>query len=100
MKEILAKAVTNGKIAESVDTLQEIDAAKANNQKALNIWEAWVYSLSIPFKTRSSTSIKFHYITSMNPNQLIYVLHYNMYSQKSSINSNSIFAEHIVLYIV
>jgi hypothetical protein len=37
MKEILAKAVTNGKIAESVDTLQEIDAAKANNQKALNI---------------------------------------------------------------
>jgi hypothetical protein len=37
MKEILAKAVTNGKIAESVDTLQEIEKSKPSNQKALNI---------------------------------------------------------------
>ena len=35
MKEILAKAVTNGKIAESVDTLQEIEQLKPLNQKAL-----------------------------------------------------------------
>ena len=37
MKEILAKAVTNGKIAESIDTLQEIEQQKPLNQKALNI---------------------------------------------------------------
>ena len=37
MKEILANAVTNGKIAESVDTLQEIEQQKPSNQKALNI---------------------------------------------------------------
>lgn len=35
MKEILAKAVTNGKIAESVDALHEIDQSKPLNQKAL-----------------------------------------------------------------
>lgn len=37
MKEILAKAVSNGKIAESVDTLQQIEQEKPQNQKALNI---------------------------------------------------------------
>ena len=37
MKEILAKAVSNGKIAESVDTLQQLELEKAPNQKALNI---------------------------------------------------------------
>ena len=31
MKEILAKAVTNGKIIESVDTLQEIEQQKPFN---------------------------------------------------------------------
>ena len=43
MKEILAKAVSNGKIAESVDTLQEIENMKAPNQKALNIWSTWLH---------------------------------------------------------
>ena len=37
MKEILAQAVSNGKIAESVDTLQQIEQEKPQNQKALNI---------------------------------------------------------------